>query len=46
MPQLCVSGQVSLVTVNVRDRKIVRRLPAEIKTVIAQIEGYFQQLEA
>ena len=46
VPQLCVSGQVSLVTVNVRDRKIVRRLPAEIMTVIAQIEGYFQQLEA
>ncbi len=41
-PQLCVSAQVNLVTVNVRDRKIVRRLPPEIKTLVTQIEQYFR----
>ena len=41
--QLCVSGQVSLVTVDAGDRKIVRRLPAEIKTLIAQVKSYLSE---
>ncbi|MGB3571032.1 MAG: thioesterase family protein [Phormidesmis sp.] len=40
-PQLFVSAQVSLVTVAVSDRKIVRRLPPEIKDLIAQVENHF-----
>ncbi|MGB3670111.1 MAG: thioesterase family protein [Phormidesmis sp.] len=40
-PQLFVSAQVSLVTVAVSDRKIVRRLPSEIKDLIAQVENHF-----
>ncbi len=40
-PQLCVSAQVSLVIVNMGDRKIVRRLPLGIKTLIAQVENHF-----
>jgi len=46
-PQLCVSAQVSLVTVDASDRKIVRRLPPEIKALTAQVESYFsdKQLE-
>ncbi|MEO1622163.1 MAG: thioesterase family protein [Cyanobacteria bacterium J06632_3] len=39
--QLCVTGQVSLVTVNMCDRKIVRRLPDDIKTLIRELENYF-----
>ena len=41
-PTLCVSAQVSLVTVNMSDRKIVRRLPTEIKTLIAQVEAHLK----
>lgn len=40
-PQLCITGQVTLVTVNVRDRKVVRRLPDEVKSSITRIENYF-----
>ena len=41
-PQLCASAQVSLVTVSMRDRKIVRRLPAEIKLLIEQVEAHLK----
>jgi len=40
--QLCLTGQVTLVTVSMRDRNVVRRLPAEIKTMISQVNQYFQ----
>lgn len=44
-PQTCLTGQVTLVTVNVRDRKIVRYLPAEIEAIIAQVANYFELSE-
>lgn len=40
-PQLCVTGWVTLVTVDARDRKVVRRLPSEVKSLIREIETYF-----
>jgi len=42
-PQLCVSAQVSLVAVNVGDRKIVRRLPPDIEVIISQVEQYLDR---
>ncbi|MGI8933745.1 MAG: acyl-CoA thioesterase [Phormidesmis sp.] len=42
-PQLCLTGQVTLVTVSMRDRKVVRRLPAEVAAMIAQIADYFEE---
>lgn len=42
-PQLCLTGEVTLVTVRVCDRKVVRRLPAEVAAIIAQIAGYFDK---
>lgn len=39
-PQRCVTAQVSLVTVDMRDRKIVRRVPDEIKALTAQLQRY------
>ena len=36
-PQLCVTGEVTLVTVSMRDRKIVRRLPEEIQAIATKI---------
>lgn len=41
-PQLCVTARVTLVTVDGRDRKIVRRLPPEIKALLTQVHQHFQ----
>lgn len=41
--QICLTGQVTVVTVNMRDRKIVRQLPAEVKAVIAEVTRYFER---
>lgn len=41
-PMRCVSAQVSLVTVDMCDRKIVRRLPSEIKNLATQIDQYLK----
>ena len=40
--QVCLTGQVTVVAVDVRDRKIVRRLPAELQTMIDQVARYFK----
>ena len=40
-PQIHLTGQVTLVTVNVESRKIVRRLPSEVKAIIQQVVDYF-----
>lgn len=40
-PQICITGQVSLVAVDMCDRKIVRRLPHDIKSLITRIEQHF-----
>ena len=48
-PELCITGKVTLVTVDMRDggashpgnRKVVRRLPDELKSAIAQVEQHF-----
>ncbi len=45
-PQICLTGQVTLVTVTVRDRKIVRRLPAEIKAIAHQIANSFKPVKS
>jgi acyl-CoA thioester hydrolase len=41
--QLCLTGQVTLVPIDRHQRKIVRRLPAELKLVFEQIAGYFAE---
>ena len=41
--QLCLTAQVSLVTVSVRDRKIIRPLPAPVQKIISQVSQYFDQ---
>ena len=40
-PELCVTGQVSLVTVRLSDRTIVRRLPPEVKTIVERVTAQF-----
>jgi acyl-CoA thioester hydrolase len=40
---LCVSAQVSLVTVDIVQRKILRRLPSEIKTAVKCVSTYLEQ---
>ncbi|MEL6350571.1 MAG: thioesterase family protein [Cyanobacteria bacterium J06627_28] len=40
-PELCVTGQVSLVTVKLSDRTIVRRLPPEVKTIVERVTAQF-----
>lgn len=40
-PQICVTGQVTLVTVNMRDRKVMRRLPDEINALIKTVTDRF-----
>ena len=41
-PQVCLTGTVALVAVNINTRKVVRRLPPEVKNVLAKVENYFQ----
>ena len=38
--QLCLSATVTLVTINMCDRKVVRKLPPEVKTMIEQIHQW------
>ena len=40
-PQLCLTGTVTLVTVDIKKRQVVRRLPREVKDLVAQLEAYF-----
>ena len=40
-PQLCLSAQVALVTVDITHRQVVRHLPSEVKEIFAQVAGYF-----
>ncbi|MGB3789637.1 MAG: thioesterase family protein [Phormidesmis sp.] len=39
--QVCLTAQVTLVTVGIRDRKVVRRLPDSVVEIISQIAKYF-----
>ncbi|MFK8183427.1 MAG: acyl-CoA thioesterase [Phormidesmis sp.] len=39
-PQQCLTGTVTLVTVDMNARKVVRRLPPEVKAVLAKVENY------
>ena len=41
--QVCLTGQVTVVAVNVRDRKIARPLPVEIKAMIDQVTRYLER---
>lgn len=40
-PQVHLTGQVTLVTVDIVSRKVVRRLPDEVKAVLQQALDYF-----
>ncbi len=40
-PQIHLTGKVTLVTVNVANRKVVRRLPDEVKAILQQALDYF-----
>ncbi|MEL6776133.1 MAG: thioesterase family protein [Cyanobacteria bacterium J06597_16] len=40
-PQVCVTGQVTLVTVSMRDRKVVRRLPPAVSAVVQKVTEAF-----
>lgn len=41
--QVCLTAQVSLVAVNVRDHKVIRQLPAAVTEIIGQISQYFNE---
>jgi len=38
---LCLTGQVTLVTVSLRDRKVVRRLPDDVKAIVNKVTSTF-----
>ena len=40
-PQLCVTGQVLIVPINIAKRKIVRRIPAELQPLFDSMQQYF-----
>ncbi|MGC1307562.1 MAG: thioesterase family protein [Phormidesmis sp.] len=40
-PDVCVSAQVTLVTVNVASRKVIRRVPAEVSEILQRLNQYF-----
>ncbi len=40
-PATCLTGQVTLVTVDVKQRQIRRRMPAEIKAIAAKLSASF-----
>ncbi len=39
-PRVYLTGQVTLITVDVASRKVVRRLPNEVKAIIQQVTSY------
>lgn len=39
--QLCITGRVVLVPVSMSQRKIVRRLPAELQLMLERLQAYF-----
>lgn len=39
-PQLCLAGTVTLVTVDTTHRRVVRRLPAEVKNILTSVQTY------
>ncbi|MEM9805375.1 MAG: thioesterase family protein [Cyanobacteria bacterium P01_D01_bin.56] len=39
--QLCITGRVVLVPVSMSQRKIVRRLPAELQLMLEKLQAYF-----
>ena len=42
-PHLCLSGCVTLVTVDMSSRKVVRRLPPEVTSILTKLERYFEE---
>ena len=40
-PQLCITGQVILVPINMENRKIARRLPSELQPMFDSLQQYF-----
>ncbi len=40
-PMLCITGHVVLVPVSMTQRKIVRRLPTELQTMLERLQAYF-----
>lgn len=41
-PQICLTGQVSLVAINIAQRRIVRRMPTDLAAAFHKIETYFK----
>lgn len=41
--QLCLSAKVTLVTVDMTHRKVVRRLPDEVSEAVTQVVNYFDR---
>jgi acyl-CoA thioester hydrolase len=39
-PQVCITAKVTLVTVDITHRKVVRRLPAEVKEILDRVVDY------
>ena len=39
-PIVCLTGQVTLVPVDVKQRKVVRRMPDEVKAISAKVTAY------
>jgi len=44
-PQQCLTGTVTLVTVNMTTRKVVRRWPPDVQAVVSKLESYFGAIE-
>lgn len=40
-PVVCLTGEVTLVTVDVAKRRVVRRMPDEVRAIAAKINAYF-----
>lgn len=45
-PVTCLTGQVTLVTVDVKQRQIMRRMPDEIKAITAKLFAYLSTVES
>ena len=45
-PAICLTGQVTLVTVDVARRKVVRQMPDEMRAIATKVNAYFNPTAA
>ncbi|NEQ52579.1 MAG: acyl-CoA thioesterase [Leptolyngbya sp. SIO3F4] len=45
IPQICITGQVTLVPIDMVRRKIVRNLPSELQPMLESLRQYFSEVE-